>query len=135
MVGTATLPSSHERLHTRLHHPPPPPPPGQILALYGCEGCIEHAYRLRRCAVGWIAGSEAFCSRWSGRIRVNPWPFPRLLSSFEALHTKMLMMLCFLFCCSLVKDSEEHYFAFRDRVGKTARPAMLKFMDQVVDAT
>ena len=47
----------------------------------------------------------------------------------------MLMMRCFNFCCSLVKDSEEHYFEFRDRVGKTARPAMLKFMDQVVDAT
>ena len=58
-----------------------------------------------------------------------------LLSSIESLFNKMLMMLCFLFCCSLVKDSEEHYFAFRDRVGKTARPAMLKFMDQVVDAT
>ena len=127
---------SQERVHIRAYKP-------SRVKLSGSDcfdACIEHAYRLRRCAVGWIAGSEAFCSRWSGRIRVkyssvNPRPLPRLLSSIEALLTKMLMMLCFLFCCSLVKDSEEHYFAFRDRVGKTARPAMLKFMDQVVDAT
>ena len=50
------------------------PPSGQITTGHCWEGCIEHAYRLWRCAVGWVAGSEAICSPGSGHISASKTP-------------------------------------------------------------